>query len=129
MLFASGRINSAKMELVSLSPVVSAVGLDPKTSPTNGNVSPVTIEVNLVVPSSLGSLSSEYSSLRYSNPTNMATGPAGRLNISGLEALKSNVLNSLVSSLDISTIAGAKAVLTSEENIFIALDVESARPA
>ena len=59
----------------------------------------------------------------------MATGPAGRLNISGLEALKSNVLNSLVSSLDISTIAGAKAVLTSEENIFIALDVESARPA
>ena len=124
-----GKTISAKTEFVDLLAEVSTVGLDPSTSPTNGNVSLVIVEVNLVVPSSLGSLSSDYSSLRYSNPNNMATGPAGRLNISGLEALKSNVLNSLVSSLDISTIAGAKAVLTSEENIFIALDVESARPA
>ena len=58
-----------------------------------------TVDVNLIVPSNLGSLSSEYSSFLYSYPTNIATGPAGILNISGLDALKSKEFNSLVSFL------------------------------
>ena len=65
----------------------------------NGKVRPVTVDVNLIVPSNLGSLSSEYSSFLYSYPTNIATGPAGILNISGLDALKSKEFNSLVSFL------------------------------
>ena len=94
-----GKINSANTEVVSLSPVVSEVGLDPRTSPTKGKVKPVMVEVNLIVPSKRGSRSSVYSSSLYSNPINSAAGPAGILNISGLDALKSNELSSLVSFL------------------------------
>ena len=36
ILSAKGIINSAKIELVSLSALVSTVGLDPRTSPTKG---------------------------------------------------------------------------------------------
>ena len=39
-------MNSKNTELVVLCPVVSAVGLDPSTSPTNGNPSLVTEDVN-----------------------------------------------------------------------------------
>ena len=76
-------INSAKIELVSLSALVSTVGLDPRTSPTKGKVRPVTKDVYCIVPSSLGSLSSEYFSSLYSNPNKAATGPAGISNSDG----------------------------------------------
>ena len=92
-------MNSAKIELVFRSALVSTVGLEPSTSPTKGKVRPVTAEVYFIVPSNLGSLSSEYFSCLYSKPTNIATGPAGISNIAGLEALKSNEFNSLVSFL------------------------------
>ena len=51
------------------------------------------------------------------------------MNTSGFVILKSNELNSLVSFLETSTIAGAKAVATFASNILIAFDVESFKPA
>jgi hypothetical protein len=45
-LLEIGKIISAKTEFVDRFAEVSTVGLEPKTSPTNGNPKPVSVEVN-----------------------------------------------------------------------------------
>ena len=57
ILSVMGIWNSVNREAVSLLPDVSVVGLEPKTSPTNGNVPPLSA-TKAIVPSSRGSRSS-----------------------------------------------------------------------